>query len=609
MASRVSVNINVNDLSRTGLRSVRASLRRLDDQIRRTGGAVNVTINDDDTIFGIRRLNRAIRRLPDTVPITVTMNTDGTRRGARRVQRAIRTLPNNVTIRTNLVAPRRGIIARVARTTAVGLGRVAFAPFRQAGRILGGLMSDGIGQGIVAGFRSAGPVGIAVFAAILAGSVSLIGAALSGLLVAALGLAFISVAGVSAAQSEEVKKQWGKTLGSLKENFRSVGEPLIPVLEKALVKVEDLADRAAPKFKQAMEDAAPAIDTFIDELLQGFERFGETAFEPIMDAWNVFGPVFGKQFGIFLEDVGKNFGEIADMVRDHSVEIEIALAAVFKILSGIIEVINFLGEAWIWSFRAMNTSIDILINYGLIPLVETALNSFGLILEGASLIADFLPGGMGDALDAAKKSFGEFREKTMSDLEAVGEAAGSANEKLDNLNKTRKLEADIDSWMGKLTTASDKLKRTTNQKARAKLTADISDLSRKIGMAYMRLAAINGTTATTYVNTVYSSTSIGGHPTQRRKATGGNIGTAATGGARSNMTLVGEAGPELVDLAPGSRVRSNPDTRRALGAQAGSGGSTLLFKSSGRRVDDLLLEIMREAIHQRGGDPIAVLGG
>jgi hypothetical protein len=55
-------------------------------------------------------------------------------------------------------------------------------------------------------------------------------------------------------------------------------------------------------------------------------------------------------------------------------------------------------------------------------------------------------------------------------------------------------------------------------------------------------------------------------------------------------------------------VKSNPDSRRML-AQDTGGGSTLVLKSSGRRVDDLLIEVLREAIHQRGGDPVTVLGG
>ncbi|MFI1562207.1 phage tail protein [Streptomyces sp. NPDC020490] len=46
------------------------------------------------------------------------------------------------------------------------------------------------------------------------------------------------------------------------------------------------------------------------------------------------------------------------------------------------------------------------------------------------------------------------------------------------------------------------------------------------------------------------------------KAAGGIVGAAASGGIRSNLTWVGEQGPELLDLPAGSRVWSNADSRR-----------------------------------------------
>ncbi|MFJ6667409.1 phage tail tape measure protein [Streptomyces sp. NPDC091383] len=48
------------------------------------------------------------------------------------------------------------------------------------------------------------------------------------------------------------------------------------------------------------------------------------------------------------------------------------------------------------------------------------------------------------------------------------------------------------------------------------------------------------------------------------KATGGVVGAAASGGLRSNLTWVGEQGPELLDLPAGSRVWSNPDSQRMV---------------------------------------------
>ncbi|MFF9002604.1 phage tail protein [Streptomyces achromogenes] len=51
-----------------------------------------------------------------------------------------------------------------------------------------------------------------------------------------------------------------------------------------------------------------------------------------------------------------------------------------------------------------------------------------------------------------------------------------------------------------------------------------------------------------------------------KKASGGIVGAAASGGLRSSLTWVGEQGPELLDLPAGSRVWSNPDSRRKLAA-------------------------------------------
>jgi hypothetical protein len=47
-----------------------------------------------------------------------------------------------------------------------------------------------------------------------------------------------------------------------------------------------------------------------------------------------------------------------------------------------------------------------------------------------------------------------------------------------------------------------------------------------------------------------------------KKASGGIVGMAASGGIRSGMTWVGEHEPELLDLPVGSRVWSGPDSRR-----------------------------------------------
>ena len=115
-----------------------------------------------------------------------------------------------------------------------------------------------------------------------------------------------------------------------------------------------------------------------------------------------------------------------------------------------------------------------------------------------------------------------------------------------------------------------------------------------------------------------------------KKASGGIVGMAASGGIRSGLTWVGEQGPELADLPVGSRVWSNPDSRRkaqapwasmlntprrpaAAAASAGGGPQevsvSLEIRSGGSSYDEFLLKELRRAIRVRGGNVNFVLTG
>jgi len=80
----------------------------------------------------------------------------------------------------------------------------------------------------------------------------------------------------------------------------------------------------------------------------------------------------------------------------------------------------------------------------------------------------------------------------------------------------------------------------------------------------------------------------------------GSVGMAAAGGPRSNLTLVGEHGIELLDLAPGTRVHSNPDTQRML--QGGGGGTVRVELEWVGGGADPLFELIREHVRARAGN-------
>jgi len=95
-----------------------------------------------------------------------------------------------------------------------------------------------------------------------------------------------------------------------------------------------------------------------------------------------------------------------------------------------------------------------------------------------------------------------------------------------------------------------------------------------------------------------------------RKASGGVVGAAASGGNRWGRTLVGEYAPEIVDLPIGSRVHSGPDTQRML---AGGGGGrvppieiTLMIGDTD--LGTVLVDPLSRVIRNRGGNVQAVLG-
>jgi hypothetical protein len=97
------------------------------------------------------------------------------------------------------------------------------------------------------------------------------------------------------------------------------------------------------------------------------------------------------------------------------------------------------------------------------------------------------------------------------------------------------------------------------------------------------------------------------------RASGGLIGAQglATGGVSgARQVLVGEQGPELVDLPYGSRVRSAGDSRRAMAGAGGRPGAVEVHLTIDGRsgYDQFLVDLLRKAVRMRGGDVQAVLG-
>ncbi|RKN61857.1 hypothetical protein D7231_31790 [Streptomyces klenkii] len=223
----------------------------------------------------------------------------------------------------------------------------------------------------------------------------------------------------------------------------------------------------------------------------------------------------------------------------------------------------------------------------------------------------------GESWAHVSEIYGRGREALIASAEQMGltgaQARALAEDILNIPDREVMLRGDISDLEDRLREARDRLRRVPDSR-KARVRADISNLEDRLREARRELNSLRDRTVTVYHRSIYSEertywTDRSGGRNQTARAHGGVVGTAAAGGPRSRMTLVGEHGPELVDLPAGSRVRSNPDSRRISAMGGGPAGPVVLeLRSSGSRVDDMLLWILRDAIKVRGGDVQIVLG-
>lgn len=231
-------------------------------------------------------------------------------------------------------------------------------------------------------------------------------------------------------------------------------------------------------------------------------------------------------------------------------------------------------------------------------------------LAGATMKAVEATLANGAGWEAAQAIWERGRGQLLASAQAMGlteaQAASLADQILATPDKTAVLRGNMEDLQARLDAARSQLASVPDSR-KAAIRAEIADLESKLSQAR---SLLGGMKTDYWVRVHYQQIGYipsGGH--QLEYAHGGIIG-AAGGGPRSRMTLVGEQGPELVDLAPGSRVRSNPDSKRIADGMAGGGGgpTVLEIRSSGSRIDDLILEILRRAVRVKGGNVQLVVG-
>jgi hypothetical protein len=136
-----------------------------------------------------------------------------------------------------------------------------------------------------------------------------------------------------------------------------------------------------------------------------------------------------------------------------------------------------------------------------------------------------------------------------------------------------------------------------------KIFANTHDAQGRIDALKGKIASVKGKTVEVHVSVTGTERlnaaghRIGGY------AHGGVVGHAAEGGPRNGLTWVGENGPELADMPPGTRVHSAGDSARmAGGGGQGMGGPIVVqLAVDGRIIAAALADPIRRFVHDRFG--------
>ncbi|WP_432129586.1 phage tail protein [Streptomyces tendae] len=496
---------------------------------------------------------------------------------------------------------------RGIRRSVRSLGRSITSQVAAAGVRAGSALSSALTSSVGSVFSAAGsnPYVAAGIAALAAVAAAAIGAAIAGAITLAFGGAFVGLGVMLASQNKQVREDWGRTLGQIKSDFAEAAKPLLPVLDTARRRLGTLAEKFAPHFERAMENAAPHLEGFLDHIGDGIEKFGKIAFKPMMDAFNELLDALGPYIEGFFESLGESFKYLGETVSENKAEIAMLFGGIMQLIPLAIRLVGGLASAWGGMMRQVAKVAGWL---------QTA---WSWVNRTWNRVVSFVQEGIGDAIAWVKDIWGwvnrtwnrvvNFAQQGAAGVIGwVSDIWGWVNRKWGRIVSFG--QSGISGVIGWVSRAWGWVNRNWKRA--------VSFGSRGISGVIGAIRGLWDWVNRTWDRVVNFRFNVSGPVNTIKGLLGfahggvvGSVGTAATGGVRGNQVLVGEQGPEIVDLPGGSRVRSNPDTRRLLGqSRGGGGGATVRIEASHDDMSQLLLRVLRRTIRVEGGDVQFVLG-
>jgi hypothetical protein len=477
------------------------------------------------------------------------------------------------------------------------------------------------------------------------GALALVGVAAAPLIGGVLGAAVVGgaagvgiVGGFTAAVQHPQVKGAGAALGNLiKEDLKSATTSFVPAAVGAIDSVATRWKALLPEIKSIFNNGAGLLDPLLDGVLDGVDAlvYG------ISDAIGGAGPVV-EAFGDMFAEVGAELADLLSRASNDSASWASALDFLTEALTTVIGMVSVFLEVAASMIQAFQPIGDV-IGEGINWLDEWAV-SLGIGATATSETADAqegLTGKVETTTDSIQSQIewmaalsDEMKKQTdplfnlISAQQDVTSAQKDYNDALKKHGPKSEEAKDALVKLGKAATNMSGAAASAAKDGLGVVTPAMRDMWRQAGLSKTQIAALEGalkaakraannwegTFTQTYIVQPKGQNTIGG--TGYSGLAHGGIAGAANGSMSSGMTMVGEAGPELVKLPAGTQVYSSPDTRRKLaessptGAQSPAGMQAFIrFDPSGTtKLIRAIMESLRAEIRSEGGNVQTVLG-
>lgn len=398
---------------------------------------------------------------------------------------------------------------------------------------------------------------IKIFAggALIAALAPALGAAITTAVLLGLGGGVIG-AGIAAAFKDPQIAAAGKELaGKLNAMFVEFGKPFRAPVAEFMEKFLDFAERLAPKMEKLSEFMAPVVG----KLGQGFIEMLDKAMPGILKAVEASKPLF-ETLARHMPEIGEALNKFFTLIAENGDEANTFFDDMLNLIEKLIVVFGIV----IATLTTIYEHVSFVINF--------AIDVFASWKTGVEL-----------AVEAVKRAFSGMRKWVVEQLGKILDGAAAALSWVPGVGpKLREAQAKFTAF---------------RRGANAEL-AKIKDKKVNVTFETFGTAALN------------AAADIANKLAAQGYAHGGITG-AANGGMRSGLTMVGERGRELVDLAPGSRVHSNEDTERML---AGGGGGAFTataqwIEGTAGALADALAAHIRIDVQRKGGGSVQAAYG